>query len=137
MEIKIYDPNAPDGKKRVSEGSTNVPDKQPQSLEGCMALREECQSKIFAHIDDRHDKVMATLGSIDKKISYEEGRRNGAAETQGNKPVKDKEKRKFPWREVAAAVVITTAAIATALIGVKSILSETPKADPTSVHSNP
>lgn len=88
---------------------------EPQTLRDCAKLREECQKQVFAHIDDRHEKVMSVLGQINGKLSYEEGRR---AATGSNKPVNGK---KFPWREVAAVIVIVTAAIATAIVSVRSI----------------
>lgn len=83
---------------------------QPQTLNGCMANQKECQTKIFNHIDDRHDKVMNELGVIQTALAYEKGVRNGAAATATGKnaPVKSD---KVNWNKVAAAAVVVATAI--------------------------
>ncbi len=88
---------------------------QTQTVNGCIAAQKECRKEIFAELNNKHREVMSLLGVIEKKLAYEDGKRS--ASTAIRPPVTS-----FNWQKTASAVVLITAAIATALVSVYAII---------------
>jgi anti-sigma-K factor RskA len=84
---------------------------ESQTVKDCAALRQACRDAIFEKMDAQHEDVMAALSDIRVKVAEEKGARDSQAET----PVAGK---KFPWREVGAAIAITAGAIGAAVAGI-------------------
>ena len=53
---------------------------ESQSLSKCSELREACQEKIFAKMDDQHGIQMKALGEIKTELAYQDGVENGRRE---------------------------------------------------------
>jgi len=100
---------------------------EPRSVKDCAELQKTCRSEVFGKIDSKHSEtqtlinekhleLMRELGEIKAKAAYQAGLANARATTGPQDPVKGG---KWSWREVAAAIIIITAAIASAIAAIK------------------
>lgn len=101
---------------------------EPRTVHDCGQLQKECRKEIFSHIDTNHKEtqqvfavshkeLMEKLVELKVKAAHQEGVENGKAKaTKQYSPVVDK---KINWKEVAAAIVIVTAAIAASIAAIK------------------
>ena len=101
----------PPGQPYMVEADPMSP--ESQTVGKCAELREGCRSAIFDHIDARHGAVLDKLTDLEKSLAYRDGR------DTGNRPAVE---RRFPWREVGAAVAIVTGALAAGCLAVWKLI---------------
>jgi len=100
---------------------------EPRTVKDCAELQRTCRSEVFGKLDQKHTEtqelintkhgeLMKELGEIKAKAAYQAGIANGRAATGAQEPIKG---HRWSWREVAAAIIIISAAVASAIAAIK------------------
>jgi hypothetical protein len=79
---------------------------QKQSVERCAELRQNCRDAIFEKMDEQHGETLEALTDIRVKLAERVGR-DSAADVPAA--------RRWSWKEVAAVIAVTVAAIGAAI----------------------
>lgn len=60
-----------------------VPQPQPQTLQSCFSLREECQKAIFSKMEELHGEQMKSLAEIKEQMAFAKGQASMARAGRG------------------------------------------------------
>jgi hypothetical protein len=86
-----------------------MPQPEHQTLRDCAALRQACRDAIFEKMGEQHAESMAALTDIRVKLAERNGRDSADAIPAA---------KRWSWKEVAAVIAISAAAIGAAIAAV-------------------